>query len=96
MDLHLTIKHLSSLSYINSVDKYHSDYYWWKSGKYLGSSVSLLLEKIPNTRTCDDINIPSFYCACMKMKTIERDVYDSKLQTYEYRHSVTGDLDFLI
>jgi hypothetical protein len=29
-----------------------------------GNAVNPMLEKIPNTRTCTDVNIPGWFCSC--------------------------------
>ena len=36
-----------------------------------GHAVNVLWEKIPNTRTCDDINIPGYYCSCKELVEID-------------------------
>lgn len=33
-----------------------------------GQAAHLMLQKIPNSRTCADINIPSFFCSCIPIE----------------------------
>lgn len=70
LDMHLTLKHLAAMPYFYDIEREGSDYSWWKLFPFQETSVSLLLEKIPNSRTCDQIFIPSFWCSCMTMHSI--------------------------
>ena len=65
-DLHILDRYLSYLPYTsenipNLVEETMSS----------GHAVNLMWEKIPNTRTCDDINIPAYFCSCKPMVEIE-------------------------
>mmetsp|Transcript_6546 Transcript_6546/g.11475 ORF Transcript_6546/g.11475 Transcript_6546/m.11475 type:complete len:778 (+) Transcript_6546:3890-6223(+) len=75
LDLHLTMKHLAAMPYFYDIERGGSDYSWWKLFPYQETAVSLLLEKIPNSRTCDQIFIPSFWCSCMTMHSISANDY---------------------
>ena len=69
-DWYVTLKHLAVLPYGN-LDVESSTY---KNFVYNTDSnnnaVSLLLEKISDYRTCDDINIPDQNCICRSYKNI--------------------------
>jgi hypothetical protein len=73
LDLHLTLKHLAAMPYYYDIDRTGTDYAWWKLFPYQESAVSLLIEKVPNTRTCEDVFIPSFWCSCMTMHNVVKD-----------------------
>jgi hypothetical protein len=36
-----------------------------------GQAVHLMLQRIPNSRTCPDINIPPFFCSCIPIEPFE-------------------------
>ena len=67
-DWYVTLKHLAVLPYGN-LDVESSTY---KNFVYNTDSnnnaVSLLLEKIPDKRTCEDINVNDEYCLCGTLK----------------------------
>jgi hypothetical protein len=37
--------------------------------------VSLFLEKIPNDRTCDEIEIPAYFCSCLRYYDVPQNKY---------------------
>ncbi|CAG9336226.1 unnamed protein product [Blepharisma stoltei] len=76
LDLYLTLKHLSNLPYSSDISQYSSLYKDWKA-ETQDSSISLLLEKVPNNRGCIDIGISNFWCSCMNMDIIEKNVINS-------------------
>jgi hypothetical protein len=73
LDLYVTVRHLIDPEGITRT-----------SDKYTGSPqtelktaasthykpVSLLLEKVPNDRTCADLGIPVFWCSCLKFMSV--------------------------
>lgn len=69
LDWYLTFRHLSTVPYgklsINS-----PVYEAWKQQTDANSSLSLLLEHVPDTRTCQDLDIPMYYCTCMSFMDI--------------------------
>lgn len=73
LDLYTTQLHLLE-STRSPVDRASSIY---KSLKKYSSEnyelVSLLLEKIPNNRTCFDIGIPAFWCSCLKFAEVNEE-----------------------
>lgn len=62
LDIGRTLRHLAYLPYLS----YRRDSVLYSQSKAAGLSVSLLLEKISNARSCSDVLIPPFYCACME------------------------------
>lgn len=96
LDLHLTVKSLALLNYMPEMSRYTAEYRAWKGVGFLGSSVSLLLEKVPNTRGCENVFIPPFYCACMKMNLIERSLYESREEGYDPADELTRTLQPLL
>jgi len=92
LDLHLTVKSLALLNYMPEMSRYTAEYRAWKGVGFLGSSVSLILEKVANTRGCENVFIPPFYCACMKMNLIEESIYDPRDPDYEPSHPLTLQL----
>jgi len=69
LDLYLTAKSLMLAAFLPSLYRNNTIYASWRTGD-LANSMSLFLAKIPNTRSCSDVHIPSFYCACMRMEPI--------------------------
>ena len=65
LDIYRTLRHMSLYPYKQDYSRLSSEYRGWN--RETGTNpVSLFLEKIPNTRSCDDINIPPYFCACLK------------------------------
>jgi hypothetical protein len=80
LDLYLTTKSLMLAAFLPSVFRNNTIYTSWRTGDLL-NSVSLFLTKVPNTRSCSDVHIPSFYCACMRMEPIApANLADEKLK----------------
>ena len=70
LDLYNTQLHM-----INSLDEdVYLDSKTYENIRLLTSkrfkTVSLLLEKIPNNRTCESIGIPAFWCSCLKFEEV--------------------------
>ena len=68
-DWYLTFKHLSTVPY----GRLLADsvlYQTWKNKTETPHAVSLLLERIPNTRTCADMHIPLYYCSCLSFNEV--------------------------
>lgn len=63
LDWHMTLKHLSTVPYGNLSPKSEL-YKTWKSMTDSNKSISLLLEEVPDERTCDDVTIPIHRCSC--------------------------------
>jgi len=69
LDWHLTLKHLAVSPYgLLPMDSYL--YYKWKNQTDSSKAVSLLLEKVPESRTCEDLSIPSSLCSCQSYVSI--------------------------
>ncbi|CAG9325546.1 unnamed protein product [Blepharisma stoltei] len=66
-DIYLTLQQLALLPYGNPSDQYKN----WKNEIKINSVVSLLYEKIPDNRTCEDIGVPLYWCNCLAYKKIE-------------------------
>lgn len=60
LDLYATILHLANLPL--NAEKYIEILC---NSSSTSRSVSLLYELVPNTRTCDDLQIPPFWCSCL-------------------------------
>ena len=79
LDLYLTVKSMILVTFIPMLGYNNTIYGSWRTGS-LQHSVSLFVHKIPNIRSCLDIHIPSFYCACMRMEPINpQNLTDSRL-----------------
>lgn len=80
LDLYTTQLHLikSSSSAIEKSSKEYADIKRYSSEKY--NLVSLLLEKIPNNRTCFDIGIPAFWCSCLKFIQVTEEPNETVLE----------------
>jgi len=64
LDWYLTFRHLATVPY----GQLHIDspvYQAWKRQTDSSSSLSVLLEPVPDTRTCADLDIPMYYCTCV-------------------------------
>jgi hypothetical protein len=70
LDLNRTLRHLAYLPYLS----YTRASQQYADSRVEGASVSLLLEKISNTRSCADVLIPPFYCSCLEF-------YDTNLNS---------------
>ena len=92
LDLYLTVKSLALLNYMEAMNRYTIEYRSWKGIGYLGSAMSIVLEKVPNTRGCENVFIPPFYCACMKMNLIDRSIYDQSDSEFDPLHPLTLEL----
>ena len=68
-DWHLTMKQLSTSPY-GQLPKDSSLYTHWKKLAETDYSVSLLMEKVPESRTCEDVNIDDCFCVCLPYKEI--------------------------
>lgn len=69
LDLYVTVRHLIDPDGITRDSQKYSrnpqtELKTAASNRY--KPVSLLLEKVPNNRTCADIGIPVFWCSCLK------------------------------
>ena len=68
-DWHLTFQHLSTVPYgrlLPDSDLYET----WKRKSETPHAVSLLLEEIPDSRTCADVHIPLHYCSCLSFSEL--------------------------
>lgn len=76
LDLYKTLKHLGNLPYNTAYTVNSQDYryYWYTSAL---DSVSLLIEKISNSRNCDSVDIPVFFCSCLKYFPVSEESYSS-------------------
>ena len=66
-DWHLTLRHFATLPY-GQLSSSSSLYSSWKSRSDNPNAVSLLLEEIPLTRSCQDAGIPLYSCACLSFQ----------------------------
>jgi hypothetical protein len=71
LDLHRTLKHLTHVPYYRGYTRFSTAYSQWTAASE--AAVSLLLEKVPNTRSCEDVLIPSFFCSCSSFKPVDLD-----------------------
>ncbi|CAG9312109.1 unnamed protein product [Blepharisma stoltei] len=76
LDLHRTLKHLAHVPYYRGYTKESPEYFEWDAET--NKSLSLLLDKIPNDRSCQDINIEPFYCSCLVFTKIDESLYAGK------------------
>jgi hypothetical protein len=68
-DWHLTFKHLSLVPY--GALSHHSAWYQaLKNRSDTPNAISLLLEKVRDSRTCEDMLIPNYYCSCSDYREI--------------------------
>ena len=86
LDLHKTLMYLGELPYYRGWTEHNSKYSSWK---LQGGGAGLFTTKIPNIRTCDMAFVPSFFCSCLKFKTIEPAIYTSP---QNFNESVTQHL----
>lgn len=63
-DWHLTMKHISTVPY-GDLPKDSALYTHWKKLVETDSTISLLMEKVPDSRTCQDVNIEEYFCTCL-------------------------------
>ena len=75
-DWHLTLQHLSLAPY-GKLDKNSRLYQNWKKASETDHVVSVLLEKIPNSRTCEDVNIEDYFCVCLPYHELSEQEYES-------------------
>ena len=68
-DWHVTLKHLAVIPYGN-LQTSSMIYEQFKIDSMSHNAVSLFLEKIPDNRTCNDVNIPIQYCSCRNYENI--------------------------
>ena len=71
-DWYVTLKHLAVLPYGN-LNTSSSDYKEFIEESDSLNAVSLLLEKVPDSRVCDDMNIEEHLCMCRDFKPLELD-----------------------
>ena len=69
-DWHVTLKHIAFLPYGN-IDTQSNTYKTLINDADSINSVSFFLEKIPENRTCEDINIQKDACSCSTIKELE-------------------------
>ena len=69
LDWHLTFRHLATTPY-GLLSKNSSLYSAWKHYTDSSKAISLLLEKVPDNRSCEDVDIPSFLCTCQSFVSI--------------------------
>jgi hypothetical protein len=74
-DWHLTLNHLSLIPY-GSLQKDSRLYQNWKKASETDHIVSLLLEKVPDSRTCQDVNIEDYFCVCLPYKELDEKDYE--------------------
>mmetsp|Transcript_6961 Transcript_6961/g.12676 ORF Transcript_6961/g.12676 Transcript_6961/m.12676 type:complete len:697 (+) Transcript_6961:23-2113(+) len=68
LDLYLTMRHLIDPEGVTRTSAKYNELKAAASSRY--KPVSLLLEKVPNNRTCADMGIPVFWCSCLKFLSI--------------------------
>ena len=68
-DWHLTFQHLSTVPYGRLLPD-SALYQTWKRKSETPHAVSLLLEEIPDIRTCADVHIPLYYCSCLSFSEV--------------------------
>jgi hypothetical protein len=64
LDWHLTFKHLAMVPY-GKLEKDSDLYNTWKQRSDSNKAISLFMEKVPDGRNCEDMNIPVYYCTCL-------------------------------
>ncbi|CAG9331011.1 unnamed protein product [Blepharisma stoltei] len=84
IDWYLTMKHLAVSQY-EDISKDSSLYIEWKS-KLPSSSHSLLLEKTPDSTTCDDLGISPEFCLC----SVYTDIYPEDFKKQNYLSMLAG------
>lgn len=82
LDIHLTLKTLAYMPYKLESSYKSFEYKRSKNRLSLKKAVNLFLEKVPNSRTCEDVFIPSFWCSCMSMNALNNVVYDQSSTDY--------------
>ena len=75
LDLHRTLKHLGNVPYYRGYTRDSPEYQEWITES--PNAISLLLDKVPNYRGCDDINIPPYFCSCTVFRTVDEKLYNS-------------------
>ena len=55
----------------------YNEKYAVHSDPYLDKDQDLMTEKVRDMRTCEEIEIPPWYCACLDLKEVDRDVISS-------------------
>ena len=69
-DWYVTLKHLAVLPYGN-LNTSSSDYKEFIEESDSLNAVSLLLEKVPDSRVCDDMNIEESFCICRDFQPLD-------------------------
>ena len=75
-DWHLTLQHLSLVPY-GKLDKNSRLYQNWKKSSETDHVVSVLLEKIPSSRTCEDVDIEDYFCVCLPYQELSEKEFES-------------------
>ena len=75
-DWHLTLRHLSLVPY-GQLDRNSRLYHNWKKSSETDHIVSVLLDKIPNSRSCEDVNIEDYFCVCLPYDELSENEYES-------------------
>ncbi|CAG9334947.1 unnamed protein product [Blepharisma stoltei] len=71
LDWHLTLKHLAAAPYGN-LDTNSKAYKEWKKSTNSENAISLIMEKVKDSRTCEDIRINLYWCTCLKYEEFDR------------------------
>mmetsp|Transcript_22712 Transcript_22712/g.22462 ORF Transcript_22712/g.22462 Transcript_22712/m.22462 type:complete len:302 (+) Transcript_22712:375-1280(+) len=71
LDWYLTLKHLATAPYGN-LDINSKVYQEWKKLTNSENAISLLMEKVKDSRTCEDIRINLYWCTCLKYEEFNR------------------------
>lgn len=93
IDLFKTLQHITLLPYYKSFKRDSLQNNEWKSGHY--SSYSLMLEKIPITRTCEDALIDKILCSCNDYSevSLETQSDSNKLLINEMAEAIINEIN---
>lgn len=91
-DWHLTLKHLSLVPY-GQIKKSSPVYNQWKTVTDSDFSISLLLEKVPSSRTCSDVDIEDYFCVCgsyeeISIRDVDQDLYIKHLVNFAFESTI--------
>ena len=81
-DWYLTFRHLSTVPY-GRLSADSELYNLWKLKTENSNAVSLLLEDIPDNRTCADVGIPMYYCSCLSFEELHVETAKGKFPVPE-------------
>lgn len=90
LDLHRTLKHLSYLPYYRGYTKQSPEYQYWDTVS--PHALSLFLDKVPNSRNCEDVDIPPYFCSCLVFHGIPMEVLEGDGERNVYARNLIGML----